>query len=87
MESGAGSDIQNSLGTAFLELFDEEIAFALVPRVPVDEFVPLVYKALDVFLLIMVGITDFDGIFAELLRIVGFRRAWLFDGCLLSFEL
>ena len=80
MKSGAGSDVQNSFGTALFELFDEEITFALVPRVPVDEFVPLVDKALDVFLLIMVGITDFDGIFAELLCIGGFRRAWLFDG-------
>lgn len=67
MKPGTGRDVQNSFGAALLELLDEEIAFAFVTRVPIDEFIPLVDKALDVFLLIMVGIADFDGIFPELL--------------------
>ena len=67
MKPGTGSNIQNTLGAALLEQLDEEITFALVTRIPVDELIPLVDEALDVFLLVMISIPDVNRIPAEIL--------------------
>jgi hypothetical protein len=67
MEPGPGRNVEDPLGAALLEQFDEEIAFALVARVPIDQFVPLVDETLDVFLLVMVGIADLQRILAVVL--------------------
>tara|TARA_Y100001933_G_scaffold179776_1_gene178217 strand:+ start:2459 stop:2662 length:204 start_codon:yes stop_codon:yes gene_type:complete len=67
MKTGTGGDVKNALGATFLEQLDEEVSLALVARVPIDELIPLVDKAFDVFLLVMVRVTDLDRILAEIL--------------------
>jgi len=67
MKPGTGCDIKHPLCAALLEHLDEEITFALVARIPIDELVPLINKALDIFLLIMVRIPDINRIGAEIL--------------------
>jgi hypothetical protein len=64
VKTRAGCHIQNLLGAAFLELIDKETTFALGAAVPVDEFVPFIDKAVDVFLLITFGMTHRHGVVA-----------------------
>ena len=67
MKPGTGRNIQNPLGATLLEQLDEEITFALVARIPINELIPFIDKALDVFLLVMVRIANLFGIVAEFL--------------------
>ncbi|GAA3764674.1 hypothetical protein GCM10022402_47360 [Salinactinospora qingdaonensis] len=58
METGPGGDVKDLLDAPGLELIDEEAAFAFVTALPVDQLVPLVDEPCDVFLGVVIGVTN-----------------------------
>jgi hypothetical protein len=72
MEARPGRRVEDLHRAAFFEAFDEEIAFALAPRFPVNEFVPLLDETLDVLDLIVIRLPNPRGIAPE--RLLAIRR-------------
>nr|WP_231568293.1 hypothetical protein [Novosphingobium malaysiense] len=69
MKAGAGSYIEHGVLATRLEHVDEKAAFAFGALLPIDEFVPLLDKAADVFGYVFVRFPDGDGILPVVLRI------------------
>ncbi|MCC5864961.1 MAG: hypothetical protein JJU31_07600 [Wenzhouxiangella sp.] len=63
-----GSHIQNALGAAFLEQANEEIAFTGETCIPVNQFIPLLDEAMNIFSLVMVSLPDFFRLITDILR-------------------
>jgi hypothetical protein len=75
VKAGAGRDVEDGLLAAGAQHVDEELALALGPAFPVDQLVPLLDEALDVFADIFVGLAHGERIVAIILNVVGWAAA------------
>ena len=71
VEPGARRDVENLLDPAGAELVDEERPLAGGATLPADVVVPLVHEPLDVFLLVVVRVSDLVRVLPELLMNIG----------------
>ena len=67
MKTGTGGHIEYTLAAAFQKVIDKKAAFAFGTRVPVDERVPLVNKAFNIFAFIVICFANSDRIVAVFL--------------------
>jgi hypothetical protein len=67
MKPGAGGNIENfDFLTPFQDIY-KEAAFALGPRLSINQIVPFLDELLYIFFLIMLGIADFEWFLAKVL--------------------
>jgi len=67
VEPGPGRDIENFLLATRFQNIDKKLAFAFRPGFPIDQFIPLIDKALDIFVRVMSCLENRERILAEIL--------------------
>src|SRR5690606_17656355 len=78
MEACPRRYIEDRLLAAPTQLINKELPFALRPRFPINEFIPLFNEALDVLLLVVLRVAIFDWIARVLLLSRAAReRSWI----------
>jgi len=68
VKAGAGGHVQNALGTALLEQANKEIPFTGETCIPVNQLIPLLDEAMNIFSLVVVSLSDFFRLITEILR-------------------